>query len=85
MPEQPAGSSASSSFSETHSSTYVAGYCFATSEVTVWLPHFNGDLRAETAFLKLLHLKASNVGLTDTTWVLIPRGVLVPGTHFQSL
>lgn len=50
-----------------------------------WLPHFNGELRAETAFLKLLHLKAFNVGLTDTTGVLIPRRVLVPGTHLPSL
>ena len=59
--------------------------CFATLEVTFWLPHFNGKLRAETAFLKLLHLKASSVGLTNTTGVLIPRRVLVPGTHLPSL
>lgn len=59
--------------------------CFAASEVTFWLPHFNGKLRAETAFLKLLHLKASSVGLTNTTGVLTPRRVLVPGTHLPSL
>lgn len=58
---------------------------FATSEGTVWLPHFNGELRAETEFLKLLHLKAFNVGLTNTTGVLIPRRVLVLGAHLPSL